>query len=389
MATNDPAYGLIDQGAIVVDHGKIIWVGQSNAVPSVFDDCQYQEFSGRLATPGLIDSHTHLVFAGNRAAEFEDRLKGKSYAEIARAGGGILATVKATRSASDQTLVDLALPRLDALMNEGVSTIEMKSGYGLELDSELKMLRAARQLARERNVRVVTSLLAAHAVPPEYEGRPDAYIDLICDQILPAAYEAELVDAVDGFCESIGFTIEQMARVFECASNLGLPVKLHAEQLSNLGGAALAARFGALSADHLEYLDDDGIGAMAESGTVATLLPGAFYTLGETQLPPVDALRTAKVPIVVATDCNPGSSPIFSLLLTMNMACTMFRLTPEEALAGTTRFAARALGLAGELGTIEVGKKADLAIWDIEHPAELSYQVGINRLHQRFFGGER
>jgi imidazolonepropionase len=333
-----------------------------------------------------VDCHTHLVFGGNRAKEFEMRLEGATYEEIARAGGGIVSTVAATRSLSEDELVNAALPRLDALMAEGVGTIEIKSGYGLTVEDELKMLRAARRLGEIRKVRVKTSYLAAHAVPAEYKGRADAYVDEIVLPGLEAAHAEGLVDAVDGFCEGIAFSPAQIARVFERTKTLDIPVKLHAEQLSNLGGAALAASYGALSADHLEYLDEAGAGAMAKAGTVAVLLPGAFYFLREKQTPPVDALRSAGVPIAIATDCNPGSSPLASLLLTMNMASTLFRLTPEEALAGVTRNAARALGLEDEVGTIEIGKRAELAVWGVGHPAELAYRIGFNALDRVIVG---
>jgi imidazolonepropionase len=326
------------------------------------------------------------VFGGNRAREFELRLQGASYEQIAREGGGINSTVAATRAESEEQLLASALRRADALIAEGVATVEIKSGYGLTVEDELKMLRAARRLGDLRPVRVVTSYLAAHAVPPEYKDRADAYIDEVVLPGMQAAKAEGLVDAVDGFCEGIAFSPAQIARVFEKARALGIPVKLHAEQLSNLGGAKLAASYGALSADHLEHLDGEGVAALAQSGSVAVLLPGAFYTLRETQFPPVEALRRAHVPIAIATDCNPGSSPLASLLLALNMACTLFRLTPEEALAGVTRNAARALGL-GDSGTIEAGKRADIAIWDVEHPAELAYRIGFNPLHELIFGG--
>ena len=338
--------------------------------------------------PGLIDCHTHLVHVGNRAHEFELRLAGASYEEIARAGGGIVSTMQATRAASEADLVEAALPRLDALIADGVTTIEIKSGYGLSLEAELKMLRAARSLGEARAVTVKTSLLAAHALPPEFAGDPDAYITYVCDLIIPAAVQAGLADAVDGFCESIGFTVAQIERVFQAAQAHGLPVKLHAEQLSNSAGAALAARYAALSADHLEHLDDAGIAAMARAGTVAVLLPGAYYFTRETLPPPVAKLRAAGIPIALATDCNPGTSPLTSLLLAMNMGATLFRLTVEECLAGVTREAARALGMLDEVGTLEVGKACDLAIWDVERPAELVYRIGANPLHQRIWRGK-
>ncbi|MEX0365628.1 MAG: imidazolonepropionase [Ruegeria sp.] len=379
-------YGMIADGAVAVDAGRITWVGATDALPADFADWPREDLAGRLITPGLIDAHTHVVFGGNRAVEFEMRLKGASYEEIARAGGGILSTVNGTRAASEDELLAGALPRVDALLAEGVSCIEVKSGYGLDRDTELRMLRTARRIAEARPVRVKTSFLGAHAVPPDYKDRADAYIDEVCIPALRAAHAEGLVDAVDGFCEGIAFDPTQIARVFDVAQELGLPVKLHAEQLSNLGGAKLAASYGALSADHIEYLDEDGVRAMADAGTVAVVLPGAFYTLRETQVPPIGLLRQHKVPMALATDCNPGSSPLTSLLLTMNMACTLFRMTPEEALAGVTREAARALGLT-DTGTIAPGQRADLAIWGVEHPAELSYRIGFNPLHKRIFGG--
>jgi imidazolonepropionase len=380
------AYGLVAEGAIGIEDGRIAWVGRADMAPAEWRGATVEDCGNRLVTPALIDCHTHLVFGGNRAKEFEMRLEGATYEAIARAGGGIVSTVAATRALSEDELVETALPRLDALMAEGIGTIEIKSGYGLTVGDELKMLRAARRLGELRKVRVRTSYLAAHAVPAEYKGRTDTYIDEIVLPGLDAAHAEGLVDAVDGFCEGIAFSPAQIARVFEHAKALGIPVKLHAEQLSNLGGAALAASYGALSADHLEYLDEAGAEAMAKAGTVAVLLPGAFYFLREKQSPPVDALRSAGVPIAVATDCNPGSSPLASLLLAMNMASTLFRLTPEEALAGVTRNAARALGLAEEIGTIEVGKRAELAVWDVGHPAELAYRIGFNALDGAIVG---
>jgi imidazolonepropionase len=386
MVEGGAPYGLIDDALIAVVDGEIIWIGPREAAPREIRALPIHKQEGRLVTPGLIDCHTHIVHGGNRAREFEMRLEGASYEAIARAGGGILSTVTATRAAGEDALVDTALPRLDTLIAEGVTTIEIKSGYGLDIDTELTMLRAARRLAGKRDIGVVTSFLGAHAIPPEYKDRSDDYIDEVCLPALDAAAAEGLADAVDGFCEGIAFLPDQIARVFDRAEELDLPVKLHAEQLSNLGGAALAASYGALSADHIEYLDDDGVQAMAEAGTVAVLLPGAFYTLRETQQPPVAALRVAGVPMAVATDCNPGSSPLTSLLLTLNMACTLFRLTPEEALAGATRVAAQALGL-DDRGVLAEGMRADIAIWDIEHPAELAYRVGFNPLHHRIFGG--
>lgn len=386
MVEGAAPYGLCQNAAIAVDGGRIVWVGARADMPSDYADWPIQDFGDRLITPALIDAHTHVVFGGNRAAEFEMRLNGASYEEIARAGGGILSTVTATRSASEETLLADALTRVDALLAEGVSCIEVKSGYGLDVATELKMLRVARRIGQARPVRVKTSFLGAHAAPPDYRADPDAYLTEVCIPALRKAHAEGLVDAVDGFCEGIAFNPSQIARVFDVARELGLPVKLHAEQLSNLGGAKLAAAYGALSADHVEYLDGDGVLAMAEAGTVAVLLPGAFYTLRETQKPPVQLLRDRDVPIALATDCNPGSSPLASLLLTMNMACTLFRLTPEEALAGTTRNAARALGLA-DTGQIAPDLRADLAVWDVSHPAELAYRIGFNPLHARLFGG--
>lgn len=383
----DPALGLVDDGIIACADGTIAYAGPATAAPA-FDALHTIDCQGRWITPGLIDCHTHLVHGGSRAHEFELRLEGASYEEIARAGGGILSTMRATRTASEDELVASALPRLDALLAEGVTTIEIKSGYGLDTPSELAMLRAARRLGEERAVSVTTTLLGAHALPPEYSGNADGYIDLVTNEMIPQAARARLADAVDAFCEGIGFSREQTRRVFESAHALGLPVKLHAEQLSNLHGAALAAEFGALSADHLEYLDEPGIAAMAASGTVATLLPGAYYFVRETKLPPVAALRAAGVPIALATDCNPGTSPLTSLLLTMNMGATLFRLTVNECLLGVTAHAARALGMAGQVGTLEPGKRCDLAIWDIERPAELVYRMGLNPLHARVWGGQ-
>lgn len=377
-------YGLVPNGAVVVDQGLIVWVGAE--VPAQYADLTVEDMAGRLITPGLIDCHTHLVHGGNRAREFEMRLQGASYAEVARAGGGIVSTVKATRAADERTLIDSALPRLDALIAEGVTTIEIKSGYGLDLETELRMLRAARQLGGLRPVRIVTSFLGAHAVPEEFQGDADGYIDTVCIPTLRAAHAEGLVDAVDGFCEDIAFNINQIERIFDVAHELNLPVKLHAEQLSNMGGTRLAARHGALSADHVEYATDQDAAALAKSGSVAVLLPGAYYTLHETQAPPVDAFRAAGVDMALATDCNPGSSPLASLLLAMNMGCTLFRLTPEEALSGVTQHGARALGL-HDCGQIVAGLRADLCVWDVEHPAELAYRIGFNPLYKRYFGG--
>ena len=384
--TTGKSYGLIENGAVVISADRIKWVGAEKELPDEFAGLQGKNLEGRLVTPALIDCHTHLVYGGSRATEFELRLNGASYEEIARNGGGILSTVTATRNASENELLAQSLPRLDALLSEGVATIEIKSGYGLDIETEIKMLRVARQLGKERSVRVKTSFLGAHAIPPEFSGKADAYIDFVCEEVLPAVHYENLADAVDGFCENIAFSPNQISRVFEKAKSFGLPVKLHAEQLSNLGGATLAAKYGALSADHLEFLDQTGVEVMGESGTVAVLLPGAFYTLRETQLPPLDSLRKAEVPIAIATDCNPGSSPLTSILLCMNMSCTLFRMTPEEALCGVTIVAAQALGIGDEVGTIEVGKKAELAVWNVDQPAELAYRVGFNPLEEMVIG---
>ncbi len=372
-------------GAVGAKDGRIAFVGPEAGLPTGWDAAKTVKLDGRWITPGLIDCHTHLVYGGDRASEFELRLKGASYEKISRAGGGIASTVKATRAASEDQLVMQALKRLDALLAEGVTTIEIKSGYGLDLVNETKMLRAARRLGRERDVGVTTTFLGAHAMPPESHDK-DSFIAKVCAMI-PQIRQAGLADAVDAFCEGIAFSPEQTARVFDAAKASGLPVKLHADQLSNLHGAALAARYDALSADHLEYTDETGVAAMAQSGTVAVLLPGAFYVLREKQLPPVDALRRHKVPMAIATDCNPGTSPITSLLLTINMASTLFRLTVDEAIAGVTREAARALGKLADIGTIEPGKSCDLAIWEIERPAELVYRIGLNPLHARVRNG--
>lgn len=387
MAADRPGLGIVEDGAIACLAGRIVYAGPADDLPAGLDARERIGLDGRWVSPGLIDCHTHIVHGGDRAREFELRLAGASYEEIARAGGGIVSTVAATRAASEDDLVAGALPRLDTLIGEGVTTIEVKSGYGLEPESEIRMLRAARRLGEERQVSVATTFLGAHAIPPEFAGDADGYIHSVCRKQLPIVAADGLADAVDGFCEGIAFSTDQMALVFDAADALGLPVKLHAEQLSNLGGAKLAARYGALSADHLEYLDEDGVAAMAEAGSVAVLLPGAFYFLRETQAPPVTALRLAGVPIAVATDCNPGSSPLTSLLLAMNMAATLFRLTVDECLAGVTRNAARALGRLEETGTLEAGKSCDLAIWDIEQPAELVYRIGFNPLHARVWRG--
>lgn len=384
--TGPHPYGLQSDGSVVIVDETIVWAGSTSDLPQKHDGHNAIDLGGALVTPGLIDCHTHLVHGGNRAREFEMRLEGASYEELARAGGGIVSTVKATRDASFEDLVASALPRLDSLISEGVCTIEIKSGYGLDQDNELKMLRVARHLETLRPVRIKTSFLGAHAVPIEYVGRADDYITDVCLPTLEAAFKEGLVDAVDGFCEGIAFYPQQIELVFKKAKELGLPVKLHAEQLSNIGGIQLVAKYGGLSADHIEYADDDDARALAQAGTIAVILPGAFYTLREKQSPPIQSLRTHAVPIALATDCNPGSSPLTSVLLTMNMACTLFRMTPEESLTGITTNAARALGLS-DSGKIAAGYRADLCVWDVKHPAELSYKIGYNPLKQRIFGG--
>ncbi len=381
-------YGLLENGAVVVTGEDIAWVGAFADLPPEYRDAEPVDLGGRLLTPGLIDCHTHLVYAGNRAREFEQRLEGLSYAEIARAGGGIMSTVRATREASVDELARLARPRLEALRAEGVTSIEIKSGYGLERDAEIRMLQAAGALCAEAGVRCQRTFLGAHALPPEFADCADDYIEHVCDDMMPAAVEAGVVDAVDAFCEGIAFSVPQVRRVFERARSLGLPVKCHAEQLSWLGGAAMSAGLGALSVDHLEYLRADEAPLLARAGAVAVLLPGAFYVLRESQLPPVEALRAHGVPMALATDANPGSSPIFSPLAIMNMGCTLFRMTPLEALAGFTIQAARALGLADRIGSIMPGKAAEFALWDCEHPSELSYRIGFNPCAGVFQGGQ-
>lgn len=387
LLTMRPDAAPIRAGLVAAQDGRIVYAGSAADAPpldaAIMIDCQ-----GRWITPALIDAHTHLVHMGNRAREFELRLQGASYEEIARAGGGIVSTMRATRAASIDEMVAAALPRLDALLAEGLGTIEIKSGYGLELEAELNMLRAARALGEARRVRISTTFLGAHAVPPEFAGDADGYIDQVCDVMLPAVAAEGLADAVDGFCEGIGFSPAQIERVLVKARSLGLPVKLHAEQLSNLHGAALAAKYGALSADHLEHLDAAGVAAMAAAGTTAMLLPGAYYFCRESQLPPIAALRDAGVPLAVATDCNPGTSPLTSLLLAMNMAATCFRLTVAECLTGVTLNAAKALGLEAECGSLEPGKSCDLALWNIEEPAELVYRMGFYPLHARVWRGQ-
>jgi len=379
-------YGLIDAGAVVLSGDSIVWVGRESDLPNNHRDHETHDVGGRLVTPSFIDCHTHIVHGGNRAREFEMRLEGATYEEVARAGGGIVSTVHQTRSATEDELLQSALPRLDALIAEGVSCVEVKSGYGLDHDTELRMLRVARALAAQRPIRIKTSFLGAHAVPADFSEGADAYIDKVCIPALQAAHQENLVDAVDGFCEGIAFTPQQVERVFKAAQRLGLPVKLHAEQLSNIGGVQMAARHKAISVDHIEYANEADVEAMAAAKCIAVLLPGAFYTLHEMQPPPVEELRRHSVPMALATDCNPGSSPLTSLLMTMNMACTLFKLTAEEALAGVTRNAAKALTL-NDCGTLESGKRADLSIWNVEHPSELAYRLGFNPLHKRVFGG--
>ena len=387
LATMDGSrpWGWIEDGALQVDGERIVWVGADAELPATLKADREIDLRGALVTPGLIDAHTHLVYGGDRAAEFELRLQGATYEQIAKAGGGIRSTVAATRAASDDQLFTAAAKRARALMAEGVTTIEIKSGYGLAEEHEARCLAVARRLGRELPLTVRTTSLAAHALPPEYADRADDYIDAACAW-LPGQHARGLVDAVDAFCDTIGFTPAQTRRIFDAAKRLGLPIKLHAEQLSNQHGAALAAEYGALSCDHLEHVDPQGIAAMRAAGTVAMLLPGAYYFLRETKLPPIDALRAAGVPIAIATDHNPGSSPALSLLLMLNMACTLFRLTPEEAFAGVTVHAARALGLA-DRGRLAAGQRADLAVWDVEHPRELAYRFGVNPCRQRIVAG--
>ena len=387
VAPDAAGLGIVENGIIAACDGVIVHVGAASEAPPL-NPAETIDCEGRWITPGLIDPHTHLIYGGDRAHEFELRLTGATYEEIARAGGGIASTVTATRALDEAGMIATALPRLDALIAEGATTVEIKSGYGLSLEHERRTLQAARRLGELRPVSIRTTFLGAHALPPEFQGDADGYIDLICREMIPALAAEGLIDVVDAFCENIGFSPEQTRRVFEAARARGLPVKLHAEQLSNQNGAALAAEYGALSADHLEYLDEAGITAMVRAGVVATLLPGAYYFVRETRLPPVEALRAAGVPMALATDCNPGTSPLTSLLLTMNMAATLFRMTVEECLAGVTREAARALGQLDQVGTLEAGKRCDLAIWDVERPAELVYRMGFNPLHARVWRGQ-
>ena len=384
-----PGVGVVESGAVAAREGRIAFVGREDELPATWRaSARLVDCEGRWITPALIDCHTHLVYGGDRAHEFELRLAGASYEQIAREGGGILSTVRATRAASEDELSRSALRRLDALIAEGVGTVEVKSGYGLDLATERKSLTVARQLAKQRHVAIRATFLGAHALPPEFSDKRDVYVAYIADTMIPKLAGEGLIDAVDGFCERIAFTSDEIARVFAAARRAGLPVKLHADQLSNSGGAALAAKFSALSADHLEYADEDGLAAMAKMGVVAVLLPGAYYVLNERQAPPIELMRKRRLPMAVATDSNPGTSPMTSILLALNMAATLFGLTVDECLAGATRNAARALGLAGETGTLEAGKWADLAIWDIDRPAELVYRLGFNPLHQRVWRGQ-
>ncbi|WP_237057360.1 imidazolonepropionase [Microbulbifer sediminum] len=390
-ATMDPSlpggYGAVEDAAVAVTGGRIVWIGPRRELPECAAD-QVVDGEGQWLTPGLVDCHTHLVYGGHRASEYARRLGGESYEEVARAGGGILSTVRATRAASAEQLYHGAEPRLKALLSEGVTTVEVKSGYGLELDTELKQLRTARRLAQHYPVDIVTTCLAAHALPPEYDGRPDEYIDLVCEEILPAVAREQLADAVDMFCESIAFTVEQCQRVIDRARELDLPVKAHAEQLSSSGATSMASKAGALSVDHIEYITDMDVAAMAENGTVAVLLPGAFYTLRETRVPPVDKLRASGVSMALSTDLNPGSCPIASLRLMMNMGCNLFGLTPAEALAGVTRSAARALGLCCSRGVLRAGLRADMVLWPMETPDQLAYEYGALKPSEIFFGGK-
>ncbi|MBL4907282.1 MAG: imidazolonepropionase [Sneathiella sp.] len=389
MVEGGDPYGMIDARCLAVQRGQIAWIGTYEDLSNfnIPERCERIDLGNRWMTPGLVDCHTHLVYGGNRAEEFEMALNGLSYEEIAKRGGGIISTVTETRKSSEDTLLEASQPRLNESMAGGVTTIEIKSGYGLDLETEIKMLEVAKKLGAGNPIRVRKTFLGAHALPPEYKENSHGYMDKVCKEMLPTAHALELVDAVDAFCENIAFSVDEVRQLFKVAEQLNIPIKLHAEQLSNLHGAELAANFKALSADHLEYLDEAGVKAMAAHGTVAVLLPGAFYFLRESQQPPLDLLREYGVPIALATDCNPGSSPITSPQLVMNMAAILFRMTPEEALAGFTRNGARALGLLEEIGTLETGKQADFAVWNIDHPAELTYRIGSTPLYQRYFSG--
>ncbi|MDH4047226.1 MAG: imidazolonepropionase [Gammaproteobacteria bacterium] len=387
MCAGSVPYGTVENAALAIADGRIAWLGPQSTIPAGKAQVT-RSMAGRWLTPALIDCHTHLAFAGNRAAEFEKRLAGASYEDIAREGGGIMSTVRATRAACEDSLLQQTCRRLRALRRDGVATVEIKSGYGLDLETELKLLRVARAASRATGIPVSATFLGAHAIPAEYRGKSNDYIELVCSEMLPAVAENHLADAVDAYCETIAFSSSQVARVFETASSLGLPVKLHADQLSDSGGAELAASFSALSADHLEYTSLAGVRALAGAGTVAVLLPGAFLTLRETRQPPIQSLRDHAVSIAIATDCNPGTSPICSLRTSMSLATSLFRLTPEECLAGVTRNAAAALGLSADRGTLEIGKRADIAVWDIDHPNELSYWMGLNELSGLLVGGK-
>lgn len=387
MSNGASDYGEILDGALAIENGKIAWIGKQNEIPK-YDADEIIDGEGQWLTPGLIDCHTHIVFGGNRANEFEMRLQGKSYEEIAKAGGGIISTVNATREATEAELLDGALKRAKALNSQGVTTLEIKSGYGLDIENELKMLRVASQISHVLPLTVKRTFLGAHALPPEFKENSQGYIDLVCNEMLSQAQASDLVDAVDVFCEGIAFDADQTEQVFQAASKLNIPVKIHAEQLSNIGGTALAAKYNALSSDHIEFLDEAGVQAMADAGMTAVLLPGAFYFLRETQLPPIELLRKYNVPMAIASDANPGSSPLNSLQLMLNMACTLFRLTPNEALAGVTCFGAKALGVSNEKGQLKVGMDADIAMWDITQPAELCYQFGVNPLSRLFKSGK-
>ena len=386
MVSGKKDFGLINDGAIVVEGNKITWVGEKKHLPGHYSNYNQSTLKNRLITPGLIDCHTHLVFGGNRSKEFDMRLNGKSYQEIAASGGGIASTVKATRASSEEELINSSLIRLDDMISAGVTTIEIKSGYGLDIDTECMMLRVAKKLETLRPIRIIKSFLGSHAIPPEYKDNSNKYIYEVCIPALRKAFNEGLVDAVDGFCETVALSVEQVELVFKTAQELDLPVKLHAEQLSHQGGTKLASQYNALSIDHLEYANEDDVNSMANSGSVAVVLPGAFYTLKEKQKPPIEFFRKYNVPIAVATDCNPGSSPMTSLLLAMNMACTFFSLTPQETMEGVTRNAAKALG-EKQIGVISEGMIADLSVWDVEHPSELSYRIGFNSLYKRIFGG--
>ncbi len=386
MVSGKKDFGLINDGAIVVEGNKITWVGEKKHLPGHYSNYNQSTLKNRLITPGLIDCHTHLVFGGNRSKEFDMRLNGKSYQEIAASGGGIASTVKATRASSEEELIYSSLIRLDDMISAGVTTIEIKSGYGLDIDTECMMLRVAKKLETLRPIRIIKSFLGSHAIPPEYKDNSNKYIYEVCIPALRKAFNEGLVDAVDGFCETVALSVEQVELVFKTAQELDLPVKLHAEQLSHQGGTKLASQYSALSIDHLEYANEDDVNSMANSGSVAVVLPGAFYTLKEKQKPPIEFFRKYNVPIAVATDCNPGSSPMTSLLLAMNMACTFFSLTPQETMEGVTRNAAKALG-EKQIGVISEGMIADLSVWDVEHPSELSYRIGFNSLYKRIFGG--